>query len=229
LSARPEKQGIKRMNTPLFDIQPAVSIILPTFDRAPHLTDAIDSVLAQSFTDWELIVVDDGSSDETFAVVDAYLCQHPNIRYLKHRNRKTALSRNAGIQASFGRYVTFLDSDDRYLGGHLESRFRMLESMPEIGLLSGGFVCKGDPWVRDRHDAEKLVHVNDCILAATMFGRRELFIEIGGFRALDYAEDPDLWDRAAQHHRVLKIDEPATYLYRRSPDSITGTYKPAKS
>lgn len=214
------------MKTTLFDIQPAVSIILPTFNRAPHLSSAIDSILEQSFTDWELIVVDDGSSDETFAVVDAYLCQHPNIRYLKHRNRKVALSRNAGIQASFGRYITFLDSDDLYLPGHLESRFSMLESMPEIDLLSGGFVCEGDPWVCDRHDAKQLVHVNDCILAATMFGRRELFIEIGGFRALEYAEDPDLWDRAAQHHRVLKIDEPATYLYRRSPDSITGTYKP---
>ncbi|HHE08099.1 MAG TPA: glycosyltransferase family 2 protein [Chlorobaculum parvum] len=214
------------MDTPIFDIQPAVSIILPTFNRAPHLADAIESVLAQSFIDWELIIIDDGSSDETFDVVDDYLQRHQNIRYLKHRNRKVALSRNAGIQASFGRYITFLDSDDLYLSGHLESRFLMMEQRPELALISGGFVCEGKPWVRDRHDPTTWVHVNDCILAATMFGQRELFIEIGGFRALEYAEDPDLWDRAVQHHNVLKINKPETYLYRRSPDSITGTYKP---
>ena len=217
------------MRAPIFDIQPAVSIILPTFNRAPRLAEAIESVLAQSFTDWELIVVDDGSSDETFDIVNRYLRQHANIRYLKHSNRKAALSRNAGIQASFGRYVTFLDSDDLYLPGHLESRLVIMEQSPaRLALLSGGFVCEGEPWVRDRFDPARWVNVNNCILAGTFFGRRELFMAIGGFRALEYAEDPDLWDRACRRFRfrIQKIYKPATYLYRRSPDSITGTYKP---
>ncbi|UWX58359.1 glycosyltransferase family 2 protein [Chlorobaculum sp. MV4-Y] len=216
------------MQTPHFDIRPAISVILPTFDRAPLLAEAIGSVVAQSFTEWELIVVDDGSSDETFEIVNGYLNQHANIRYMKHRNRKAALSRNAGIQAAFGRYATFLDSDDLYLPEHLESRFHLLESMPETSLLSGGFVCEGDPWVRDRNNPEKLIHVRECIAGATMFGRRELFLDIGGFRALDYAEDTDLWERASEQHRVLKIDQPESYIYRRSPGSITRTYKPAK-
>ncbi|MGC8774235.1 MAG: glycosyltransferase family 2 protein [Chlorobaculum sp.] len=216
------------MQTPRFDIQPAVSVILPTFDRAPLLASAIESVITQSFTEWELIVVDDGSSDNTFEIVDAFIRQHANIRYMKHRNRKAALSRNAGIQAAFGRYITFLDSDDLYLPEHLESRLRLLESMPEVRLISGGFVCEGDPWVRDRDDPEKLIHVRECIAGATMFGRRELFLDIGGFRALDYAEDTDLWERAARSHKVLKIDQPESYIYRRSPGSITRTYKPAK-
>lgn len=217
------------MQTPHFDLRPAISVILPTFDRAPLLTHAIESVVAQSFTEWELIVVDDGSSDESFAVVDAFLRQHGNIRYMKHRNRKAALSRNAGIQASFGRYVTFLDSDDLYLPEHLESRFRMLEAMPEVQLLSGGFVCEGDPWVRDRDDPERWIHVRECIAGATMFGRRELFLNIGGFRALDYAEDTDLWERASRQYRVLKIDQPESYIYRRSHNSITRTYKQTPS
>jgi glycosyltransferase involved in cell wall biosynthesis len=216
------------MLTSLFDIRPAISVILPTFDRAPLLADAIESVVAQSFTEWELIVVDDGSTDESFAVVDAFLRQHGNIRYMKHRNRKAALSRNAGIQAAFGRYVTFIDSDDRYLPEHLESRYRMMEAMPEVQLICGGFVCEGDPWVRDRNDPGKWIHVCECIAGATFFGRRELFFEIGGFRALDYAEDTDLWERAAQSHLVLKIDKPESYIYRRTPDSITRTCKPAK-
>ncbi|RXK84894.1 glycosyltransferase family 2 protein [Chlorobaculum sp. 24CR] len=216
------------MNAPRFDIRPAISVILPTFDRAPLLAPAIESVVAQSFAEWELIVVDDGSSDETFAIVDAFLRQHQNIRYMKHRNRKAALSRNAGIQASFGRYVTFLDSDDLYLPGHLESRFRMMEATPELRLICGGFAIEGDPWVRDRDDPEQWIHVRECIAGATMFGRRELFLDIGGFRALDYAEDTDLWERASGQFRVLKIDQPESYLYRRSPGSITRTCKPAK-
>ncbi|MBN1928798.1 MAG: glycosyltransferase family 2 protein [Chlorobiaceae bacterium] len=216
------------MQTPHFDIRPAISVILPTFDRSALLAEAIGSVVAQSFTEWELIVVDDGSSDDTFAVVDAFVHEHANIRYMKHSNRKAALSRNAGIQASFGRYVTFIDSDDRYLPGHLESRFLMMEAMPEVQLLSGGFAIEGDPWVRDRNDPERWIHVSECIAGATMFGRRELFLELGGFRALDYAEDTDLWERAAQQHRVLKIEQPESYLYRRSPDSITATHKPTK-
>jgi glycosyltransferase involved in cell wall biosynthesis len=204
---------------------PLVSVVLATFNRAGILDEAIESVLAQRLGDWELIVVDDGSSDGTFAIVDRHLHRHANIRYMKHRNRRAALSRNAGIQASFGRYVTFLDSDDRYLPEHLESRFDLLESNPEIDLLTGGFALHGDPWVRDRNDPEQLVHVSECILGGTLFGRRELFTEIGGFRDIDYAEDTDLWERASLHHGVMKIESPESYIYRRSEDSITRTYR----
>lgn len=212
------------MQTPQFDIQPTVSVIIATFDRAPLLAAAIESVIRQSFTEWELIVVDDGSTDNTFGIVDPFLMRYPNIRYMKHRNRKAALSRNTGIQASFGRYLTFLDSDDRYLPEHLESRYQLLESEPELQLVCGGFLCQGDPWVRDRNNPEQWVHVQDCIAGATMFGRRELFMEIGGFRAMDYAEDTDLWERAKRYHNVSIIDDPKSYLYCRTADSITRTY-----
>ncbi|NTU68631.1 MAG: glycosyltransferase family 2 protein [Chlorobiaceae bacterium] len=205
--------------------RPQVSVILATFNRAGHLDAAIDSVLDQSFEDWELIVVDDGSVDETFSVVDRHLQRHVNIRYMKHRNRHAPLARNAGIQAAFGSYITFLDSDDRYLPEHLQSRIDMLESMPEVDLLSGGFACIGDPWVRDRNDSEKLVHISECILCGTLFGRRELFTDIGGFRDIDYAEDTDLWERAAAKYQLLKIEAPESYIYQRSDDSITGTWR----
>ncbi|NTU58339.1 MAG: glycosyltransferase family 2 protein [Chlorobiaceae bacterium] len=205
--------------------QPEISVILTTFNRAPLIEQAIGSVVRQSFTDWELIVVDDGSDDETFAVVDRYLTHHVNIRYMKHRNRKPARSRNAGIQASFGRYITFLDSDDYFRPEHLESRHLLLETRPDIDLVSGGFTLEGDPWIRDRNDPEKFVHIDECILGGTFFGRRQLFMEIGGFRAIDYAEDTDLWERAGERYSILKIEAPESYVYRRSDNSITAQYR----
>jgi glycosyltransferase involved in cell wall biosynthesis len=205
--------------------RPEISVILTTFNRAALLEQAIESVVRQSIPDWELIVVDDGSADDTFAVVNRFLLQHENIRYMKHRNRKAPLSRNAGIQAAFGRYITFLDSDDFYRPEHLESRHQLLESRSGVDLISGGFTLEGDPWVRDRDNPEKLVHISECILCGTLFGRRELFLELGGFRAIDYAEDADLWDRAGQRYNRMKIEAPESYVYRRSEDSITGKYK----
>lgn len=207
------------------EARPKVSVVMATFNRAAMVGDAVDSLLQQRFDDWELLVVDDGSTDDTFRVIDSYLHRHGNIRYLRHGNRKAARSRNAGIQASFGHYVTFLDSDDRYLPDHLASRVELLDSMPEVDLLSGGFVIEGDPWIRDRFDPDKLVHVQECILCGTLFGRRALFTALGGFKPLDYAEDTDLWERAARRHRVMKIDSPASYLYRRSDDSITRNHR----
>ena len=96
------------------DPPPIVSVILPTYNRANYLDRSINSLLAQTYQQWELIIVDDGSEDHTHEIVDEYLKKHHNIRYIKHANRKLALTRNAGIQSSVGEFVTFLDSDDEY-------------------------------------------------------------------------------------------------------------------
>ncbi|NTV98160.1 MAG: glycosyltransferase family 2 protein [Chlorobiaceae bacterium] len=207
-----------------FNHYPDISVILPTFNRAAHLGNAIESVLSQTYSNWELIIVDDGSSDNTFEVIDPYLMKSAGIRYMKHTNRKPALSRNGGIQASFGRYITFLDSDDHYLPEHLESRLVILENNPDVSLLSGGFLCEEDFMVKDRNNPEMLVNIRECILAGTLFGRSELFHTLEGFRNIEYAEDTDLWDRASERYGVMKLEDPKTYFYRRADDSITLNY-----
>lgn len=204
-----------------FSHTPAISVILPTFNRERLLERAVQSVIGQTFTGWELIVVDDGSNDGTCKRVTGFLEQHRNIRYMKHANRKAALSRNAGIQASFGRYITFLDSDDYYLPEHLESRFALLEKHAEVDLLSGGFCGDDDISVPDCYNPAKKIHIQKCVLGATFFGKRELFFALDGFRNLDYAEDTELWERASKRYSVKKIHEPKTYCYRQSDDSIT--------
>ncbi|MEI6639480.1 MAG: glycosyltransferase family 2 protein [Chlorobium sp.] len=207
-----------------FNYKPDISVILPTFNRANYLEKAIRSVISQTFSNWELIVVDDGSSDNSFETVAPFLEMRPNIRYMKHKNRKVALSRNAGIQASFGRYITFLDSDDHYLENHLASRIALMEAMPDTALLSGGFLCDEKTMVKDCRDITQLIHIRECILGGTLFGKRELFFAVDGFRDLDYAEDTDLWERASTIFAVKKIDNPRSYVYQRANDSITLKY-----
>lgn len=99
---------------------PLVSVIMATYNRSGLLQRSIPSFINQIFKDCELIVVDDGSNDNSFEIVNHYMKHHENIRYIKHSNRKLSLSKNVGIAASAGKYIAFLDSDDEYQPDYLE-------------------------------------------------------------------------------------------------------------
>ncbi|AFY38359.1 glycosyl transferase family 2 [[Leptolyngbya] sp. PCC 7376] len=205
-----------------FSYTPEVSIILCTYNRAHCLLDCLQSVLAQDFQNWELIVVDDGSSDETFNVINPLLQKDQRIRYIKHQNRKVGFSRNAGIQASFGKYITFIDSDDLYLPHHISSRVDYMHSHEDIDILSGGLEVKGDVWVSDYYQRDKKISIYDCVAGGTFFGKREVYFELKGFQPKEYGDDTDFWARAEEAFNVAKITEPPTYIYIRTADSITG-------
>lgn len=209
-----------------FTNQPEISVILPTFNRAGLLPKAIGSVMEQTWTSWELLVVDDGSSDDTFDVVNACIEECSAIRYLRHSNRKLNMTRNAGIQAAFGSWITFLDSDDSYRPEHLESRMRFMQEHPETDLVVGGFHTEGDIFVPDCYNPEKMIDIRECIVGPTLFGKRELFIALGGFRPLAYAGETELWSRAESLFRLKKIEDPKTYIYTRADDSITKNFTP---
>ena len=204
-----------------FDIQPEVSIILCTYNRAKYLSQCLDSVIDQTFQNWELLVVDDGSNDQTFEIVNPYLQKTQNIRYLKHKNRKLAYSKNVGIQASFSPYITFLDSDDTYAANHIESRFNYLKSHPEIDLIQGGFFSDEDIIVADYYKPGKTINLKECVLGPTFFGKRKVFFELKGFDNIAYGEDTDFWQRAEKVFKTHNITNPETYIYTRAETSIT--------
>jgi glycosyltransferase involved in cell wall biosynthesis len=106
---------------------PLVSVIMPTFNRADTIRRAIRSVQTQTFTDWELIVVDDGSTDNTVALIEGL---DPRLKLIRQENQGTAGARNAGLSASAGSYIAFLDSDDEWLPHHLELCVSFLEAFP---------------------------------------------------------------------------------------------------
>ncbi|MBE9224825.1 glycosyltransferase family 2 protein [Phormidium sp. LEGE 05292] len=204
-----------------FDLIPEISIILCTYNREQHLDNSIKSVINQTFKDWELVVVDDGSQDNTFEIVNTYLQNFRNIRYLKHQNRKLAYSKNVGIQASFGKYITFIDSDDMYKPEHLHSRIEYMKAHPEVNLIQGGFEVQGDIWVADYYRPGEKISVYECVLGPTFFGKRQVFFELKGFCNIAYGEDTDFWERAEKIFKTQKLTEPQTYIYIRSENSIT--------
>ena len=110
------------------DMKPLVSVVIPAYNRARTIAKAIVSVQAQTFTDWEIIVVDDGSKDETCSIVERLAHADPRIRLLRHQqNKRAQAARNTGIKAAKGEWISFLDSDDEYLPESIKSRFEVAQ------------------------------------------------------------------------------------------------------
>lgn len=200
---------------------PTVSVVLATYNRASYLRRSIDSFMAQEFRDAELIVVDDGSEDDTYSLVAGYMRRDERIRYQRHSNRKLSLSRNAGIAAATGRYVAFLDSDDAYLPDYLSTRVGFLQNNPDISLVQGAVRVVGSPFVPDKRDLQKKIHVSECVVGATIFGRRSAFRRVGGFDAsIRYSEDSDFWERATGLVSTTHLSHIGYVYYRDTPQSI---------
>ena len=116
---------------------PLFTIVIPTFNRAKLLKKAIQSVIDQTISDWELVVVDDGSTDDTKEIVTAF--KKENILYVFQEKKERSVARNKGIEKASGRYICFLDDDDYFLENHLEkfNEFLVLRDFPETILRSG--------------------------------------------------------------------------------------------
>lgn len=198
---------------------PLVSVILPTFNREKLLKRAIDSVINQTYNFWELIIADDGSEDNTFEIIKKYQKHFQNIRYFRHSNRKLPLTLNAGIQASMGDYLTFLGSDDEYKKEHIQ--LRVEEIMNEnIDFIHGGVEIIGDPYVKDKNDKSKMIHLNDCTIGGTFFAKREVFVNLNGFKDIEYSEDSEFFERVLSKYKIKKVNYPTYIYYRDTPDSI---------
>ena len=200
---------------------PFFSVIMCTFNRNHLISRAIDSLLLQVEKDWECIIVDDGSIDETFHTVKKYADKYSNVKYIYHSNKGTGLSRNAGILAASGMFITFLDSDDEYHPDHLSIRKTILEEYTNLDLLHGGVDIIGNPSVTDKDDYTKQIHLSECVIGGTFVIPQYKLHQIGGFSNLRYADDADLYQKAVDASwNIAKVDYP-TYIYHRdSPDSL---------
>jgi glycosyltransferase involved in cell wall biosynthesis len=201
-----------------------ISILLTTLNRGTLISKAIDSVLAQTYSNWELLISDDGSTDNTSAVVKKYLERDPRIKYFFHEQVGAPISRNFVAKKAEGNYLAVIDSDDWYRTDHLSVQFEFLKSH-QADIVYSPVVVSGseaNAYVSHKDDRTKKIRVTDCVCAGTFVMRRQSFELLKGFKELPYAEDPDLVERAlALKMKVLK-NRLSTYIYNvDSPGSIT--------
>lgn len=206
---------------------PKVSIIIPTYNRAAMVCDAIDSVLAQSYRDFEVLVVDDGSTDGTQEVLrERY---GDRIRYFYQENQGRAAARNKGIRESEGKYLVFLDSDDWLLPNGLEIQVGFLDRHPEVDVVYGdGYYCDAQGRRLQRIAEERPAIPEDGLLAvmvlhnlvvathSAMVRRRtlELLGDPWFDESLRGTEDADLWLRVAAAGACFASHDEPICMYR---------------
>lgn len=209
---------------------PTVSIIMPTFNCSRYIAEAIRSVQAQTRDDWELLIFDDGSSDDTESVVAPFLAD-PRIVYTKQENRGQPRTRNQGVKQSRGRYIALLDADDLWKPEKLARQIALLEKYPEVGVAATGLtiidpdsrIVEEPVWNDFRGRAlPALVTQELKIGMSSSVTRRGVFETVGYFDEgfLPFSMDFDFWLRAALHFDFALIGDNLT-LYRMGRPSIS--------
>jgi glycosyltransferase involved in cell wall biosynthesis len=208
---------------------PVVSVVIPAFNAAWCVGKAIDSVLAQDFHDFELIVVDDGSTDDTAAILSVY--GHA-IRVIRQANGGMSHARNAGIREALGEFIAFLDADDWWLPRKLSQQVALMCARPELGFISTAARVETpegllvNMWVCDQWEGAFLPHLfrsNAGIAggSSALLVRRRILERTGGYdETLGGVEDADLWIRLAAITEYACTSEPLVVILRR-PGSVS--------
>lgn len=205
---------------------PAVSVIVPVYNPGPHLAEALDSLLAQTWTDWEAVVVDDGSTEDLrwIARLD------PRIRLLRQANQGVSAARNTAIKEATGGLLAFLDQDDSWLPAKLARQAEWMARHPAVVLTStgfervdddGGYVGPGYVGYNGSYD-ELLQGCGIC--ASTVVARRDGVLAAGLFRPLLVSQDWDLWLRLAEHQPIAHLPE-VLARYREHPKQGSADFR----
>lgn len=206
-------------------IEPFFSVVLTTYNRATLLKRALDSLVNQTEPDWEAIIIDDGSTDNTSLLIQPYLENGCSIQYIYQENAGYAMAKNSGIFLSKGKFITFLDSDDEYSPTHLETRRAILINHPETEFLYGGVKVIGSQLVPDRFDYNKMIPLSECVIGGTFFIKRQVAISLNGFVDEPMGSDADFFERINNTPAIIRESDIPTYLYHRdNENSITNNF-----
>lgn len=209
---------------------PSVSVVIPVYNADWCIGCAIDSVLDQTFTDFELIVVNDGCTDNTTSILAHY---GNALRIIEQPNRGLSAARNRGASAARGRYVAFLDADDRWLPTKLAQQVTLMTEHPDLAFCSTSALLEAPDgtqlgeWRHSPSDLPPLhaIFLHNAFVAGSgsaVLVRRDVLTAAGGFdEALRSLEDIDMWMRLAAIGRYACIEEPLVAILKR-PESMSG-------
>ncbi|MBI5142728.1 MAG: glycosyltransferase [Nitrospirae bacterium] len=200
---------------------PTVSVVIPAYNAEKYIAETLDSVMAQTYTDFEVLVVDDGSKDGTVSIAERYAELHPDqIRLIRKPNGGPSSARNAGIKAARGAYIAFNDADDLWLPEKLEKQMLFFESLPSnVGMTytdARSFDDEGlwilppglDQYRKLGSNAYLKLLKNNVIPNCSVIVRRECFDKVGMYdQSPDIIEDYDMWLRIARQYDVDCIDD----------------------
>ncbi len=210
-----------------------VDVIIPAFNAAHYLPAAIESVLSQTFDDWQILLVDDGSTDNTAEVVAPFLKRlGSKIKYIKQNNRGLPAARNTAIKASTAEFLALLDADDVWLPCRLSESLKAFADRPQAGLAYGlvtyidlrgrpGRTFEGNRRYAEGHIAPQIYMRKVDLPCPTITFRRKCVDEVGLFdETMRATEDRDLWLRIALRYEVALVPKVIAH-YRVSPASMS--------
>lgn len=210
-----------------------ISIVIPTYNCSSYIGEAIESVLAQTLCEHEIIVVDDGSNDATEEIVKR---RYPMVRYVRKEQGGVSSARNLGIATACGQYIAFLDADDIWEPGKLKKQIDLFKQRPELGMVfaenstfdrNNNIVDKGFN-KRNRllkGDVVKNIFLRSYVTTSTVVVKQGVFDAVGVFEELLHAgEDDNMWMRIAMKYPIDLIDEPLV-RYRITAGSLSRTHQ----
>lgn len=207
---------------------PKLSIVMPVYNRENYIESAIDSILNQTFTDFEFIIINDGSQDNTVKLIEAYDDSRIKL-FHNDRNRGIVYSRNHGLQKATGQYVGMFDSDDVALPNKFEKQIGFLEQNPDVAMvgawvkwIDGDGRLSGKSWTLPAppHMIPAMMVFRNYFIQSTIVVRRDAIPEGGYSEGFDIVEDSKMWFDISLKHKVANIQE---YLlhYRMHDDNIS--------
>lgn len=216
------------------------SVIIPLYNKSPYVAKAIESVLAQTCTDYELIIMDDGSTDNSFEIASKAIGGRGNCQIYRQQNAGVSMARNNAVKRSHGEFICFLDADDWWNPSFLINVSKLMDTYPDAGIYGTGYTIVNETKKKTRvatmglEPGFDMGYINYCrVYAEGMYMPlwtgsvcipRWVYDEMGGFKShLKLGEDFDLWIRIARKYKVAFLNKPLSYYNQDSDPQWRGT------
>lgn len=212
-------------------MNPYISVVIPTYNRANTIDKTIESILNQTYKNYEIIIADDNSKDNTEEIINKYMEMYPFIKYVRHENnRGGSAARNTGAKIATGTLISFLDSDDQWIETKLEKEVECIKNNPDVDMIYSNMylvdVEKGTTILYKQENFDDKYYGMLCknIIGSTSLItiKRDVFNKLGGFEeGVPSCQDWDFYLNVAEKYNLIKIDEPLLKYYIHS-NSISG-------